>query len=88
MLRDQLCEVLSSCTNPVRPRNILSNLESGRDGSASRWMVVLCTAYAAENMETAAPNSNGFANDLDCLEVCVIHERDHDELKIASGRRN
>jgi hypothetical protein len=51
-------------------------------------MVVLCATYAAENMETAAPNSNGFANDLDCLEVRVIHGRVHDELKIASGRRN
>lgn len=51
-------------------------------------MVVLCTAYAADNMETAAPSSNGFANDLDCLEVRIIHGRVHDELKIASGRRN
>lgn len=66
----------------------ISNSESGRDGSASRWMVVVCTAYAAEKMETAVPHSNGFTNDLDCFEVRVIHERDHDELKIASGRRN
>lgn len=51
-------------------------------------MVVFCTAYAAEKMETVAPHSNGFTNDLDCLEVLVIHERDHDELKNASGRKN
>lgn len=51
-------------------------------------MVVLCTAYAAEKIETAAPSSNGFTNDLDCLEVRVIHERDHCELKIASGRKS
>jgi hypothetical protein len=51
-------------------------------------MVVLCTVYAAEKMETAVPHSKGFTNDLDCLEVRIIHERDHDELKIASGLKN